>query len=248
MSGKVYLLIIRFNKKVIFSISILALLVLFMVMYCSSRNAVFVFNPGNLSGKTIVIDPGHGGIDGGTHDGRGFLEKDINLEVALKVKSYLKASNAKVIMTREKDVSLENKSNLNSSRYRRDLNARKSIVNNNNTDVFVSIHVNANPRDRSDRGAIVFYYPNAEESKKLAQSIAGSINNMVYKEYLNLSSINTPVYPRNLYILRETKTTGVLVEIGFITNPQDKKLLQDEEYKKRMAIAICNGVIEYLCQ
>lgn len=199
-----------------------------------------------LSGFSVAIDPGHGGIDGGAHDKKGLMEKNINLDVSLKLKGYLEEMNARVIMTRERDTSLEDKSDLNSSRYRRDLDGRKDIINGSNADVFVSIHVNSSPGYPATRGAIVFYNPASEYGKLLAGKIARSIDSIAYKDYLKSDTLKTKVRSDDYYILRETKVVGVIVELGFLTNQYDKALLQDKRFKEKIASAIAEGIALYL--
>lgn len=196
--------------------------------------------------KTIIIDPGHGGIDGGTSDSFGLLEKHINLEVSLKLRNRLRNKNFRVIMTRNQDVSLENKSHLNTSRYRKDLDARKKIINNSNGQIFVSMHVNADPISEKTRGVEIFYYPTSKEGEDLARAIADAINRIVYKQFLNEQHVKAKVIGEDYYVLRETKIPGVLIEMGYITNATDRKLLKNEKYKNKMAIAIENGIRKYL--
>ncbi|MDK2985492.1 MAG: N-acetylmuramoyl-L-alanine amidase [Clostridia bacterium] len=236
-----YFITIKINRYLVIT------LVIMLIFVSCCKEVVIVFKE-NLFIKTVVVDPGHGGIDGGTHDNNGLLEKNINLDVALKLKKILEKENVKIIMTRTSDVSLEDKSDLNSSRYKKDLDARKDIINSSNADVFVSIHVNANPRQLHTRGTIVFYHPKSCKGKELAKTINDSIETTIFKNYLQDDSLKGEVLPQNYFILRETHVPGVLVEIGFLTNPEDKKLLQDEEYKERIAKAIGYGIMKYLGQ
>ncbi len=197
--------------------------------------------------QTVVIDPGHGGIDGGTGDPSELLEKHVNLNVAIKLREILDNKNFNVVMTRDKDVSLEGKSPLNASRYRRDLDARKRIINEHG-DIFVSIHVNAQPNRPEKRGVQIFYYPSSEESRKLANEIRIAVNDTVYKKFLGFlgtDNIKAEMIPNDYYVLRETNVSGVLIEIGFITNYEDKRLLASERYHKKIALAITNGILEY---
>ncbi len=211
---------------------------------------VFIFNishpvSNSTSSKTIVIDPGHGGIDGGSSH-NDLLEKNINLEVSLKLKKILSDKNIRVVMTRDKDISLESKSDLKSSRYRRDLNARKSIINKNNAELFVSIHVNAHPKNTKVQGVQVIHYPESKDSEHLAKEISDSINKIVFNEFLKTEQIKAEVLTGNFYVLRESKSPGVIVEIGFITTPEDRELIQNEDYQYKMATAIAQGIIEYI--
>ena len=148
-------------------------------------------------------------------------------------------------MTREKDESLEKYSDINSSRYRKDLNARKCIVNDNDPIVFVSIHVNSSKKP-SARGVKIYHYPTSIEGKKLAQNICYSVDNVVYEGLLRENSIMAEVIGENYYILRETENTGVLVEVGFITNEEDRKLITDDKYQDKIVLAIKEGINEYI--
>jgi len=207
--------------------------------------AILALRTLDLSQKRVVIDPGHGGIDGGTHDRDGLLEKDINLEVALLLKQFLESKSIQVVMTRDTDTSLEEYSDLKSSRYKRDLDARKKIANQSRADVLISLHVNARPKEPASRGVLVFYDLKAQRGKELATSISQAINLLVFQEFLATDAVRSKIQSGNFFILRETSIPGSLVELGFITNPEDKKLIQDQDYKKWMAFAIGIGIIDY---
>lgn len=231
----------KFNKRILFFV--LFILIMFVVKAFLSNTKIFQ-TLGRKSGEVIVVDPGHGGIDGGTNDGDGLLEKDVNLDVSLKLRKELDREGFNVVMTREKDESLENYSNIKASRYKRDLNARKTIVDENKPKAFISVHVNSSKRS-SARGVQVYYFPTSDESKKLAQNICESVNEIVYEDYLKDSNLKAQPMPENFFILRETEAPGVLVEIGFITNPEDKELLKNNKYKKKIAAAITEGIKGY---
>ncbi len=233
--------IIRFNKKsLLLCIIFLTLMVLGLKKpWKLSR----VFNHENL--RNIVLDPGHGGIDGGTGNANDILEKDINLDVALKLKKELLVEDYNIIMTREEDQSLEEFSNIKASRYRRDLDARKTIINENEPLVFVSIHVNASTGPKA-RGIKIYHFPDSIEGEILANNIKESVDEYVYDDFLKDENLRSEVLSEDYYILRETNFTGVLIEIGFITNPEENKLLKDKKYKEKVAYAIKKGILEYL--
>lgn len=232
----------KLNKKALLLLSLVILIMIIGIFFKNSK--VFrVFSHKNT--KTIVIDPGHGGIDGGTGDKHGLLEKDINLDVGLKLKKELLVEGFNVIMTREKDESLERLSKIKASRYRRDLNARKTIIDENEPLVFVSIHVNSSKSSKA-RGIKIYYFPDSTEGKELAESISQSININLYEKHLKDHTLKAETLSEDYFILRETNYPGVLVEIGFITNPEDNRLLQDEKYKEKLAFAIKKGIMEYL--
>lgn len=233
--------VFKLNKKILlFSILIIAFII-FILLKSSVVSNMF-----NYMGEgTIVIDPGHGGIDGGTSDRKGLLEKDINLEIGLKLKKELRREGYKVIMTRETDESLERHSDINASRYKRDLNGRKSIINENDPMAFISIHVNSSKKS-SARGVKIYHFPTSIEGEKLARCIGKCVDEIVYDDYLKEGSIRAETIGENYYILRETDTTGVLVEVGFITNEIDNKLITDEKYQNKIALALSKGIKQYL--
>ena len=162
MKRKPRIYVIKLNRKIIFFILLFLLLIIGLVLF-NKYKASKIFNYRRAK-QTIVIDPGHGGIDGGTGDRRDILEKDINLDIGIKLKRELLVEGFNVIMTREKDESLEDLSDINSSRYRRDLNARQTIINENEPLVFISIHVNSS-KNSSARGVKIYHFPDSEEGK-----------------------------------------------------------------------------------
>ncbi|WKV08815.1 N-acetylmuramoyl-L-alanine amidase [Thermoanaerobacterium sp. CMT5567-10] len=200
-------------------------------------NTLIAFSTTNeLKGKTILIDPGHGGIDGGTSSGN-LLEKNINLEASMILKSKLISHGAKVIMTRDKDVSLENLCNDNDYRHRRDLKARVNMINDNKIDIYLSIHVNAVSNAPYVKGPMVFYSNTNENSKSLAEYIQVSLN--------VAAGVNRNPNIANYFLLTNAKKTGILVELGFITNINDKNLLQSKEYLSKLSDAIIDGLEKY---
>ncbi|AST56329.1 N-acetylmuramoyl-L-alanine amidase [Thermoanaerobacterium thermosaccharolyticum] len=200
-------------------------------------NTLIAFStPNELKGKTILIDPGHGGIDGGTSSGN-LLEKNINLEASMILKSKLISHGAKVIMTRDKDISLENLCNDNDYRHRRDLKSRVNMINNNKIDVYLSIHVNAVANAPYVNGPMVFYSNANESNKTLALYIQKSLN--------AATGINRNPNIADYFLLTNAKKTGVLVELGFITNNSDKNLLQSREYLSKLSDGIIDGLEKY---
>ena len=149
----------------------------------------------------IVVDPGHGGIDGGTGNKNDVLEKDVNLDIALKLKKELLIEGFKVVLTREQDVSLEGLSNIKASRYRRDLDARKNIINGNDPVAFVSIHCNTSTSTVA-KGIKIYHYPDSIEGEKLAKCISEEVDEIIYREYLNEDNLRSEVLSEDFYILR----------------------------------------------
>ncbi|MDF2547219.1 MAG: N-acetylmuramoyl-L-alanine amidase [Anaerosolibacter sp.] len=191
---------------------------------------------------TVVIDPGHGGIDCGTSQGD-VLEKDLNLRLALRIKTLLQKQKVKVILTRSKDISLEDQSHLTATRYKRDLDARKNIINNSSPDLFVSIHTDARPDEPTACGIGIFYFPRSQNSKRIAENVHKTIEEIIYKNHLGQTEKIIPIAPGDYYILRETKPPGILIETGFLTNSKDFYRLQNEAYQAQLALAISKGII-----
>jgi len=237
---KLKVLVLR--KRTICLASILLLVPVIILLsinhFILSSKDTFV-DPGS---GIIVIDPGHGGIDGGTNRD-GILEKEVNLAIAKKLKTKLEEKGYKIVMTREEDISLEQYSNTGGSRHRRDLNARVEIINNSNAQLFVSIHVNCNLKRPATDGSIVFYSDKYEQSKTLAYCIQRSLNSMIVN-----GKKRTTHDPQkgNYYILNNSEIPGVIVETAFISNPVEKELLLKDEFREYLAESIADGIIKYL--
>ena len=186
---------------------------------------------------TIIIDPGHGGNDPGAIGVSGTCEKDVNLSVATALKELAIEDGFDVIMTREEDVALYDKNE--SNKKRSDLKNRKKIVENVNSAIFVSIHMNKY-EDASVHGAQTFYATN-EESKALAECIQKRI-----QEFDKSNKRVAMKTPKTVYLLQETKRPSVLVEGGFLSNPTEEKKLLDKNYQNSLAVAILNGINDFL--
>lgn len=240
MIGKIKEYLAKLNKQLLIVLSIVILL---LIIKLPNYKVLSIFN--SINENTIVVDLGHGGIDGGAGKKNDILEKDINLQVSAKLKKELIVEGFQVIMTREEDVSLENFSNIKGSRYRRDLDARKTIINNNKPLAFISIHCNSSKKT-SAKGIKVYYYPESIEGEKLAKSISQSIDENFYKAYMKEENLRTEILTEDFFILRETDYPGVLIEVGFLTNPEENKLLREDEYQRQIARAIKKGILKYL--
>jgi len=189
-----------------------------------------------LSQATIVLDPGHGGIDPGANR-PGILEKDINLAVALRLQAILAQRGAHVVLTRDRDVSLEDRSSdpKISGRYHRDLAARIEIAAASGADLFISIHANAS--SVGGRGAQTFFCPGSETGRALAEA--------VHTEIVALAGGPALPQPGNFFVLRRMSIPAILVETGYITNSREKELLLSPAYQERLAEAIARGIIRF---
>lgn len=187
-----------------------------------------------LQDTIIMVDPGHGGRDSGTYYGK-IYEKNINLEISKALEEELTKNGAIVYMTRTRDIDLS--SIYDSAKKRGDLYRRLLKIKETKSDLYISIHINwyQNP---SMKGAEVLYNSINENNEKLAKSIM--------KEFkTDLGSTRT-VKTTDLYMYRNTTTPGVLVECGYLSNPTERTLLQQEDYQKKLAKSITNGIINYL--
>lgn len=190
----------------------------------------------------IALDPGHGGEDLGTVSGT-LYEKNINLDIANRVRSYLGKQNYGVLLTRDKDVSLASRSSVRGSFELKDLDARTKILNNSNSALFVSIHVDSLPSEPDKNGSIVYYNPEVKGSERLAERLQSELNKLTIKGVKRDS--NQPS-SADFYILRNTDIPGVLVESGFLTNSTDKTGLQKTAFRDELARAISYGIDEYI--
>lgn len=192
--------------------------------------------------QTVIIDAGHGGDDGGAIGIDGTVEKDINLDIALKLEKLLKFYGFDVIMTRTEDI-MTCDDGLDSLRKRKvsDIHNRFDVLEKNPDAVFISIHQNKF-EDNSQHGTQVFYSGNNDESKLLAELIQNSIVSVLQPD-------NSRVVKKSgsgIYLLYHAKLPAVLVECGFISNPAEVKKLNDEKYRMKIAILIADGLIKYL--
>lgn len=195
-----------------------------------------------LTGKIVVIDAGHGTPDSGATGFSGSKEKDFNLDIAKKTGNILQKCGAYVVYTRENDSTIAD--NLDDSIRnikKNDMAKRKDIRDSSDADVFISIHMNIFS-DSKYRGAQVFYSADHLESKKLAQNIQSSL-----KKYVDPSNKrNIKQGDKSIFILKRTTIPSVLIECGFISNPEEEKKLLSNTYKQDIAYAISCGIIKYL--
>lgn len=214
-------------KKIIL-LSLMAVLTAQTLRYIEFAVPTFALIPK----KVILIDAGHGGWDPGMIGSDTILEKNTNLEIAAKLQAMFEQSGAFVINTRVQDEAL-------GDRKRSDMASRREIANTSNADILISIHQNSF-QDEKVRGAQVFYYNLSEESKRLAEYIQAEI-----KGFVQTSNHREPKADSSYYILKETTIPAVIVECGFLSNPEDRLNLVNPEYQEKIAWAIYLGVLRY---
>ncbi len=238
---KIKLIIVSKKKLVclLLAAKLLLILLFFVLFSVSNHTTDIILDPSNI---TIVIDAGHGGVDGGATV-NDLSEKEVNLSIAKKLKTYLVQKDYKVIMTREEDVSLDGLDNTSQSRHQRDLNARTNIINNSNAHLFVSIHVNCNLKKPSTNGSIVFYSNKLSNNRNFAYSLQKSLNSMEINGQKR--TIHDPQEAR-YYILEHSSIPGALVETAFISNSEERELLTTDDFTQQLALSIGYGIERYL--
>lgn len=225
MEEAMMIYIIR-KKQIVFGVFVLLIIAM---LFTIKEYIPVIATP--VTNRVVIIDAGHGGGDPGAVGGSGSLEKDINLNIALKLQQFVEQNGGDVFMTRTEDEMLgESK--------REDMKIRKRLREENSGDIFVSIHLNSFPKEGC-KGAQTFYADN-EESKLLAEKIQ---KNMV--KYLDDTNPRIAKKLTDVYLLKNVNIPSVIVECGFLSNSIEEKLLSDEEYQSKVVFSIYLGLIEY---
>lgn len=212
-------------KKILFLLFTIMVCLLIKICYSMELET-------KLLNKTIVIDSGHGGKDGGSVVDD-VLEKNINLQIALKLKEKLIKSGANVIMTRDGDFDL---SSPNANRRKKsDFDNRISLINNAGADLYISIHLNYLSDSRYS-GAQVFYTKGNEYLAEIMQeSLASYLKTKMPAKKLS----------DTIYMYKKLKVPGILIECGFLSNENERDLLISGKYQEQIALAIIKGIISY---
>lgn len=181
----------------------------------------------------VVIDPGHGGIDHGCVGAGGTLEDGVNLAIAKKLAESLQAQGISVHLTREgQEVHYD--PNAEGTRKQQDMRNRVQRIEAAHADIVISIHMNSYGKQR---GPQVFYQQGHTAGKALAEAVMEQLH--------TLSSKKRAVSEGDYYILNEPEATSILVECGFLSNPEEEALLIQEDYQGRMAKCISEGIVQY---
>ncbi len=196
-----------------------------LVGWCSG-DFLSEINP--LSGKEILLDPGHGGKDPGSISNSGKLEKYVNLEITLKLKDILESLGAKVYLTRNGDYYIKNKD-------------RGQMADKLNVDILLSIHHNS--LNNSDYFGLSTYY-NTIKYKDTRHGY--DLAEAIYSNAITINGVyRDGILDRNFEVLRETNTPAALIEIGFMSNPQEEMNIHNGSFQNIMAEKIADGIIDY---
>lgn len=187
----------------------------------------------------IVIDPGHGGEDGGAVSCSGLPESTYNLEIALRLNDLLNLLGYDTKMTRTTDTSIYTKGETLAQKKASDLKERVRIVNETNGALLLSVHQNKFPDERY-RGAQVFY-GKTEESKQISEQLQVAFN-----ENKNIMSERQAKKCEGVYLIKHISCPGVLIECGFLSNPSDEVKLRNPEYQKELSSVIAVTIGRYL--
>ncbi len=192
----------------------------------------------------VVVDAGHGGEDGGCTSSDGVNEKELNLVVSRKVRDILASSGYKVIMTRDEDVMLydmyDDLEDYLGKKKMYDLKNRIKLAEENDAEIFVSIHMNKFPRQQYC-GLQVYYSDNNGSSSKLAENIRA--NTAAYLQPDNDRQIKPS--GSSIFVLDRLEMPAVLVECGFLSNPDETQKLCDNEYQSKLALVIATSIMSY---
>ena len=186
----------------------------------------------------VVVDAGHGGDDPGKIGINGAPEKDINLQIAQKLKKYLEAEDVEVVLTRETEDGLYDAHA--SNKKVQDMKRRIEIIEKTDPVLTVSIHQNSYPEEYV-HGAQVFYYTDSKEGEKLALCMQAAL-----VAGLDPANHRKAKGNKTYYMLKKTDAVLVICECGFLSNPEEEALLNTKEYQKKVADALCDGVLTYL--
>ena len=195
------------------------------------------------SGKTIVIDAGHGVPDEGAQSSNGTTEAETNLKIALKLQNLLEQSGCTVILTRSDENAIYDiDSKTLKQKKISDIKNRVKIGNESSADIFVSIHLNKIPQSQYD-GWQTFYKEGSEDGARLAKTIQENLNKTIQKENNRIAKTIDKIY-----IIKHVEIPTTIVECGLLSNPDEEKLLLEDEYQNKLAWGIYNGIIDYFYQ
>ena len=215
---------------------IISILIIFFVILTVPVEAIM----NESESKIILIDPGHGGFDGGAQSKSGTVEKGINLEISQKLKTSLESKGYKVIMTREGDDGLYSKGTTIREKKREDLKKRCELKKETNCDIFISIHQNMFAQSKC-YGAQVWYASN-DKSAKLANNIQNALKETIDD---NNKRIEKPA-GESYFILRDKyEGASVLIECGFLSNPEEEIRLKSEEHQNKLIEGISLAIDRY---
>ena len=228
------------NKKRIAIVVMSVFVSIFAFIFVTDKQEMIPTVSLPVSGKTIVIDAGHGKPDEGAESSKGTTEAETNLKIALKLQNLLEQSGSSVVLTRSDENAIYDiDAKTLKQKKISDIRNRVKIGNESSADIFVSIHLNKIPQQQYD-GWQTFYKDGNEQGKKLADKIQNNLNDAIHKENKRVAKTID-----NVYIIKHVEIPTTIVECGFLSNPEEEKLLLEDEYQNKLAWGIYNGIIDY---
>lgn len=227
----------------LFSLLLCAVLFFFgtIVQRISASRATDVGTP-TAKGYTVILDPGHGGEDGGAIGKNGVCEKDLNLAVAQEVEAELEERGISVICTRTEDILLYDRNvDYKGRKKMLDLAARLKVAKDTPNSVFVSIHMNSFPQTQYS-GLQIYYSKNDPRSAILANLIQNEVRRQLQPE----NTRKTKQASSNIYLLDRIPSPAILVECGFLSNAEECERLSTEAYRKELALVLANAIADYV--
>ncbi len=232
---------LSFRVKIVLILAAVLSLLAISSVYTVYRNESASVMSSNVV-KEIIIDAGHGAPDGGSIGTDGTPEKDINLQIAQKLRAILTLYGYETVMVRDGDDGIfGDEAKTIRQKKVSDIHRREALMRSHPDAIFVSIHQN-HFGDAAVHGTQVFYSGNRTESKSLAQSVQDAVAAILQPEnHKQVKRSGTEIY-----LLYHAAIPAIMVECGFISNPQELQLLKNETYQKKLAIAIADGIIKYM--
>ncbi len=235
MKRRVYL------KRIIFVSSFICITVLMYGIIVNINGEVVQTNSTPITNKVIVIDAGHGLPDEGAQGFNGTTEQAINLAISLKLQKLIEQSGAKVYLTRSDENGIYSTDSVGIKNKKvSDAKNRVEIGNNNEADIFISIHLNKFPASSKYKGWQTFYQKSNEDSKKLAEIIQINLN-----KNISIDNDRKALPINGIYIMDNLKVPSVIVECGFLSNPEETENLKTEQYQNKLVWGIYLGIQEY---
>jgi len=195
----------------------------------------------------VVLDAGHGGIDGGAESEDGLVERDVNLAIVLELQKLLKKEDIKVVLTRSSDAALCGESGGTIRTHKvQDMYERKRIIDESEADLTISVHLNSFFQDTSVKGAQVFYTSYASDEIVNKSRTAAGIIQSELNSSVNVDKKRTEMAKNDVFILKEAQTPVVIAECGFLSNPDDAQALGGKEHQVKIAKSLKSGICKYL--
>ena len=224
----------------IFSLLFLSVVSIFTLILSKHEKKASLYSSD--SGIVVVIDAGHGGEDGGTVGVNGCYEKDINLSMAMKLKTYLSSMGVRCVLTRNSDTLLYDRNvNYEGRKKHLDMLARLEITNSYENAIFVSIHQNAFPQEKY-KGLQIYYSESNDSSAEIAKSIEEQVKKALQPQNNRISKASGG----NIYLLDNLQCPAILIECGFLSNKEECELLCTDGYQNKLCAVIATALSKKL--